>query len=214
MKRLLCGLASLLVLGAAWADKPVAPVTVENTPLPVTVGNTVGVTGTVGIAGTPSVKATIVGTPGVTIQNGPSEPIPVTVDPYPRTPFQIAISLQFPENAQQVSGSFSVPSGMRLVVETVSIRGGLAADQQLTQWSISVAAGAVCTHALSLPPTAAVLADLNVKLYSSNNLVRLYADPGTQVSMQISRYPAIGNPGFFGFVSGYLVPVGSPSLAP
>lgn len=212
MRRLLCGLVSLFVLGAAWAEKT-APVTVENTPLPVTVENTIGVNGTVGIAGTPSVQATIIGTPGVTIQNAPDQPIPVSVDPYPRTPFQIAIRMQFPTNGYDVSGSFSVPSGMRLVIETVSIRGGLAASEQLTHWGITVAAGAACTHALNMP-SSMTLPDLNTRMYSSNDLVRLYADPGTQVSMQLSRFPAVGSPGFFGFVSGYLVPIGSASLAP
>jgi hypothetical protein len=176
--------------------------------LSVTVENTPGVN----VVNTPSVS--VVGTPGVTIQNGPDRPVPVTVDPYPRRPFQQAIRLQFPDDTQRVSGSFSVPSGMRLVIETVSIVGGLPADQQFTEWSISVAVGAICTHGLSLPPTATVVPDFNAKLYSSSNLVRLYADPDTEVSMHLSRYPTSGTPGFFGFVSGYLVPVGSPSLGP
>jgi len=153
----------------------------------------------------------------VIIENDPANPVPVSTESYPRVPFQKAMRLQFPDKEGDVWGSFLVPAGKRLVIETVSLRGAvpLKGDQQIIQWGIQTISGnEIMTHGLSVSPTATLPGTINARWYSCSNQTRLYANPGTEVKGWLARYPTDGEPGFFMFISGYLVSLHSPSLAP
>jgi hypothetical protein len=103
---------------AAAPTIPAIPVTVANTPLPVT--GTV----TANISGTPTVNANINGTPNVnaTIVNPSSSPLLVRDVDAGRSPFEIRLTFNIDDGSAVNQTQFDVPSGKRLVIEHVSAR--------------------------------------------------------------------------------------------
>lgn len=83
-------------------------------------------------------------------------------------PFQKAVASQFPDNGPSVSESLLVPSDKWLVIETVSLSGVMAADQQLTLWGITTALDGGMTHALNISSTA-ILPTINSRVYSASS---------------------------------------------
>ena len=156
----------------------------------------------------------VVGTPGVTVENDDFNPIPVEVMPaFPRMPFT------FRDVASQNSGtditiSFTVPSDKRLVIELATARVEPGPGGEIRFSSIQLTTnGTRAAHFFSIP-----LSCTNCfsggNTYQTAQPLRLYADPDTSVAIAVARTVGSGFYRVQGSVSGYLVPLDSPSLEP
>lgn len=191
------------------------PVTVTNTPLPITVATPLPVTGNVGISGTANVNITNTTLPvtvqnpttGVTVNNGPTAPVPVeNMDNPAYQPFQREIDWTNDPTQMGGSGSFIVPEGKRLVIEQISAQIGLAAGQA---WAFSVSTtvnNTTASHRFIVTQSPITSGGDYQIVYYVDRLVRIYADPGTTVTVDVQNTLA-GNGRGWSAVSGYLVDV-------
>jgi hypothetical protein len=100
-------------------------------------------------------------------------------------PFQWSDHKGLSHESSGIGFQVSVPAGKRLVIEMVTASAELAPGQRPTTFSVqTIAGGTSATHFL---PLAQVGHD---GIWASAHQVRLYADPGTQVSIALSRRPA------------------------
>lgn len=154
----------------------------------------------------------VVNTPTVKIDS--TNPVMLhDVDNAALQPFQASASGHF------VEGSFStgsvpitqVPGGKRLIIEHVSVNGATSPGQKLILASIGVTqqnanGGQPIFHYLVINPE---VTDAFANRYYCSEAVRLYADPGTIVSLLATRDSSAGS--LFGAVqytiSGYFIDV-------
>lgn len=143
-----------------------------------------------------------------------STPVPVTIDGnISRIPFQRQQqSLQVP-NTISVLHDYQVPDDSTLVIESFSVYAELPSSQVLFRSSITTtASGEFAEHHFDLTQFAEIL---DKRFYRGIHSVRLYADPGTTVTIEIAKQDvATGTLTVFSSISGYLVPVGATSLGP
>jgi hypothetical protein len=143
-----------------------------------------------------------------------ADPLPVVVEEnFRRIPFQEQKqSLQL-DNAINVTHSYRVPNGFILVIESFSASGTLPTRQVLRRSSITTtASGASAEHHFNLSKVSEID---NYKHYSGLHSVRLYADSGTNVDIQIVKQNvASGKLTVFTSISGYLIPEGATRLGP
>ena len=134
----------------------------------------------------------------VVVVNTPAQPVPVVatitgpvtaaITPS-KEPFQQDVSVLVDAGVLSNTVSFAVPSGKRLVLEYVSGNTRVD-DQELVRVNILTTAGGVsATHTLApivfhRPFEAPTHADFIV---TYGQTVRIYADPGTQVSVMATR---------------------------
>ena len=224
MKKTITGsIAAIIFLASALiadAESP-KPVTVENTP-------------NVNIANTPAVQAqqngnwnvSINGTPGVTIQNGPLNPVPVTTPSSPRQPFQTAGQFQLLLAVPSASINLPVPNGKILVIEQVSaFVDFLPEPQEIVYLQVLTEQqdGSSASFYFPVPKvgTAGTIFisgnNLTGNAFAASHAVRLYGASGTNVRFLVQRSSGQVT-GFEPLVrvslSGYLVPTDSPNLAP
>ncbi|MGE5893410.1 MAG: hypothetical protein ACM34I_05095 [bacterium] len=200
---------------AASAEQP-KPVTVENTP-------------NVNVINTPSVSAqqsgdwnvAITGTPGVTIKNGPSEPVPVVLPVSQREPYQVQGQFELLLAVPSASIEFPVPQDKMLVIEQISsFVDFLPEPQEIVFLQFSTDAAAFYFSVPKLGPAGTIFIEGNLltgNAYGATHQVRLYGSPGGNVRFLVER--AAGqvtgfNPLVRVALSGYLIPPDSPSLAP
>ena len=183
-----------------------APVTVMNTPLPVTGSVNAAVTGTVGITGTPSVNATITNSSvpvsgtvavsslptvnlggNVTVGNTSANPVLTQATDNPASqPFQ------FFNTTESFPGfSFTVPGHKELVIEYLYIACFSPTNIQPTfAFQLNTAAGGFA-GIYKFAPTASTVNGGG--FLSTNQTVRIYADPGTEVGISLIG-ASIGSP--------------------
>ena len=128
------------------------------------------------------------------VTNTPAEPVPVVQ--LAQQPVQFTLSRGLQE--------YTVPAGIRLVIEHVS--GTISStDDVITGATIRTSVGApiLGSHVFQLTLE---FSDGSVRLYSFGGPARLYADPGTIVTVGISHLGS-GTPNVNAVVSGYLVDV-------
>jgi len=168
----------------------------------------------VAVQNTPNVVVT--GSVGATIKNGPSDPVPVrSVEPATE-PFQTSLSL-LDLTGQGSTAQFSVPPGKRMVIEQISMSGEARPGTQLSLFQIATAVasspyGGSLPHYLRLPALTPVLGHPELsEFFSADYLTKIYADPGTVVSIKMavtaSPFPHVGIGSATVTISGYLVPI-------
>lgn len=190
---------------------PTKPVKVVNTPAePVPV--TGSITGSVNVVNTPAVNAQqsgewnvgIVGTPTVglspsanTVKIDPSSALPVNNSA--NQPFQSLRVFQIANGEREGFSSFSGPNGKQLVIEYVSAIQTVPTDDVTFYRIQTTAGGNSVTH--YMPP---------VTVGGERMLgqqVKLYADPGTEVSVSAFRRSVGGLVTVNLIISGHLVDV-------
>jgi len=201
-------LALLFVPALAFAADRVTVATVAGKPTPAT---------NVNVVNTPNVN--VLSSPAVNVGNTSDNPVPVAIvdgnaAAVTREPFQFMAS-KVNQTADVGYLTFAVPADKRLVIENVS----MSARLQLTQavWEFSIE-----TLLTEQPGVAHVVPvfkqaeSTTQAFFSAGQQVRLYADGGTTVFLRI--YLTNADPAnyynFFASVSGYLIPITSPSLGP
>ena len=180
-----------------------APVTVVNTPLPVTGDMHISATShrplpvelthmpTVGLAGGASV---LVGNPlsnPVNIRDATEAMQPVSVGQ--AFPFSLP-----PGGVFQQMGFFTVPAGKRLVIEYVSGQCNLPAGQ--TFWVQLVTPGSFINTSQSNPASS-----VNASSATLGHVVRKYVDQGATLLVSVFRSDTTGSGSCFVSVEGHLV---------
>ena len=168
----------------------------------------------------PLVDANIVNTPSVTIENVLSNPIPVTTDTFPRIPYQGWVRIEIPAGLGIAEGSFKPPlpkSRGILVIEQVATRATLQDNVVPHILTISIDNHEVyISQYLNLPTITDVPGGGGRKAISSQT-VRLYHELSRNfddLSVVYGRRPNDSSLAADIRISGYIVPEGSPSLAP
>jgi hypothetical protein len=111
------------------ATLPSIPVSVTNTPLPVTGSVNANVTGAVGVTSLPAVQLS--GTPAVSLNTTPATPLYVDADRPARNGFNTSC---FTGNVDSINGQAScslltIPAGRQVVIETISCQAELYTGQ-------------------------------------------------------------------------------------
>jgi hypothetical protein len=201
------------------------PVTVTNTPLPVSLQGSATVSGNVNVANTPDVNVAnqptvnlasgttvgINGTPTVNLGSGATVGIDPSangvrdVDNPARHAFQQRVSVDAPQTGVFSEGSFQVPSGKRLVIEFISA--DVAAPGGPPPLVFIQAIGGGGKSVVNIPLGQADASDPSQTVWTGNTFTRLYADGGTYVGVLLgsaSNAPA-GDINMVASISGYLV---------
>lgn len=157
----------------------------------------------------------ITNTPNVIVGNTARNPVPVVMsdaNTNAREPFQSVQWSALSESSKQVVLGFRVPDDNILVIETITARVRLNEGDQVGEIMVrTVVKDRACDH--NLPVFVQGTSDGYTHFIGAHP-VRLYAYPGSRVNSYYSRSPNGGNYYFRTSVSGYLIPKGSPSLAP
>jgi len=125
------------------------------------------------------------------------------VDNAARQPVQFQLTVSGQDGMGNIGGTaYTVPPGKRLVIETVT--GNISVPvPQFVEYHLGVTAGGmVLSHLIHVDPPIAFNGYNNIY---TTVAARLYADPGTDVSLGVFRGPAIGTWTAKLTVSGYLV---------
>ncbi len=139
---------------------------------------------------------------------------------FPRTPFQFTAHGEFVAGSMSNEVTLEVPSGKRLVIETVTTKVEVPADHQVTSVTVRTDVGGVTAwHEIPVSKGATFTSAFKNKLnlYGGAEQVRLYADPGSTVSIMAHRDVDVCPPlcgSSMVYISGYLISEYSPSLAP
>jgi hypothetical protein len=174
-----------------------APVTVVNTPLPVTLSGSVSGT----------VQAEQSGPWSVTVGNAAGSPVLVRdVDRESPEPFQMNIHLTINAGDLFDGEAFSVPAGKRLVIECVTARTDVFPGQETEVFVTTTVGGQPVSHVV---PGAIQKLDFAPGQYDetvSAQLVRFYADAGSTVGVGMRRNLSTNDAGGNVTISGYLLP--------
>ena len=190
-----------------------APVTVVNTPLPVT--------GNVTAAQSGPWNVNIDNTPGVNIANMPAVSLAPgasirDADNPARQPFQIALLVQLDPGVAVADNLFPVPDGKRLVIEYVSGFGEIPIGQSLTNVSVSTSVRGDTPPNQSPPVVSHFFVPTVTGSYNgtvNNNVIsaqtRFYSDGcnGCYVQVQANRNGTNGSADFHFSIAGYLVDI-------
>jgi len=133
-----------------------------------------------------------------------------------REPFQFTTRADWQDGKLQTEVAFDVPPKKRLVIENISATHECPVGQEITSTQVrTVVNNVIAWHSVFVPKTGNF--ENKVDVYSGGQQVRVYADPGTTVTILVHKntsqcpFP----PGTtMVFVSGYLISDKSPSLAP
>jgi hypothetical protein len=180
-------------------------VNVVNTPLPVQ--GTVNV-GNFPASSTVSGSVSITGTPNVKVTNTRSAPVLTRdVDNPALQPFQNSQVISTPAGLLGGDGTFTVPAGKRLVIEFLSFQGSWPAGQATTRLFIGVcnSGGGQCQTEFFLPAISQGPDFGGNSLFAASSPMRLYADPGTDVTVSVRRNATAGTGLAVVAISGYLV---------
>ncbi len=202
------GLAGLIGLtdpprsGAAASSG--APVTVINTPLPISPTGTQTVAGTVSITGTPTVHVTNMPTVGIDSLNNTIKIVHDAENPA-RQPFQATVSWTL--DNQQNEAFIAVPANKVLVIEYVSFNLGLPTGQKFQDVRVSTGQGGnfVLHH---MTPTFTGTGGIT-DFFTVSQQARLYADNigFGAIACDVLRNSGTGSGFASCSVSGYLVNV-------
>jgi hypothetical protein len=140
---------------------------------------------------------------------------PPRAQPFMRIPFQFTARADWEDGKLQTEVAFNVPH-KRLVIENISATLECPIDQEITSTSVrTIVNNVVAWHSLFVPKTG--IFENKLQVYSGGQQVRVYADPETKVIVLVSKNtPKCVHPcgTTLVFISGYLLPVNSLSLAP
>jgi hypothetical protein len=154
----------------------------------------------------------------VKVVNTATQPVPVSVaqpvqvrntDHPARQAYQTLLSANIPSGEAGGSSSFTVPPGKQLVIEYVSILGVLEEGEKFLMAVINtqVGTGPSVDHVFPLQDRGQVIEGVNpTHFWVGNEQTRIYADPGTTVSVSGQRNNVNPTTGSVSFrISGHLV---------
>jgi hypothetical protein len=162
----------------------------------------------VNVVNTPTVEAIqsgdwnvqITGTPTVNLNNSTANPVWVRDVNEARQPHTSQILINFSEGAPTASGAFpAVPAGKRLVVEHVSVYGGVPTAQKV--FALITRPNNV-NHAVVLHPQAAFF---NFDYFTASESVKLYFDAGMSPGAFANRNNTTGTSNLIFTISGYFI---------
>lgn len=195
---------------APMADRDVRVINTTTEPVPTVAQGTTAIAGNVNITSMPTVKAQqfgswnvdITNTPSVQVGNTATNPVQVRdVDSPARQPFQKGIAVTIPAGTGFESAFFQVPAGKRLVIEYVSNDGS---SSPLQMRIATVVASEEVVHRFV---TTRLENGIYSPIFVMSQQTRLYADPGTYVTVVLMT-PGNQSASLFGVaISGYLVDV-------
>ncbi len=168
----------------------------------------------VNVVNTPDVN--VVNTPGVTIENSTLEPVPVIMDEVTRIPYQgkAIVSIPAAQTSALATFSPSLPTSGMLVIEQISIYANLPADVEYGYYAVRTRMeGDIYFWSFNSPILSPP--SFTPRHMRGTETVRLYHDlsyaPPEAVFFRFNwAYDATA----YVRISGYIVPEGSPSLAP
>jgi hypothetical protein len=142
-------------------------------------------------------------------------PLPVSgtvfvrdVDNPARQPFQIGFPFTMNSGTEQVFQSITVPDGKRLVIEYVSMgSGSVPVGQHLFIILRTFVGGVGAFHYVAVTPQGRLAPPNVADTFVASQPMRVYADPGTTVTIQMQRDSGYAACGPNLTVSGYLVDV-------
>jgi len=117
-------------------------------------------------------------------------------------PFQQEVELSIGPANSAAYASISVPSGKRLVIEYLSLFGDLPAGQKLSVSLATIVSGLRASYRPQILTQDAGDGTLSV---SANQVMRVYGDPGTIVSINATRNSSSGSSPLTVSVSGYYI---------
>lgn len=127
------------------------------------------------------------------------------VDNPARQPIQSDTVLQMPDVTKDITGTlFHVPLKKRLVIEFVSAEVSILENEKFVMRIQTKLNGAIVNHFMA--PNF-VGKEFNNDIFVVSEQTRLYADPGTDVSIQIHRNAGGGIGDIESSISGYLVDI-------
>jgi hypothetical protein len=191
----------------AQPQKDVVVVNDQNNPVPVVAEGTTVVSGKVSVDNTPNVQ----------VANTAANPALVrNVDEGSRQPFHLQLRLDLPSGTDSQSVSFTLPSGKRLVIEFVSMRGILPPNQSVFM-NILTYAPTLFNGQLGVGSAFHNPLVVDQGMFGVQHFVgvaqqlRIYAEPNQPVRVDIGRDLSFQFPGgeasFTVTLSGYLVDV-------
>lgn len=121
-----------------------------------------------------------------------------------KNPFQTGLEMTLGAGMPIVDGFFVVPAGKRLVIEYISGQAFLPAGQTLL---LSIMCRAQDDGVWHYLPATTIGRFGNEDCFQYGGLVRLYADPGSAVALQLSRDSLAGAGAGRVSLSGYLVSI-------
>ncbi len=158
----------------------------------------------------------------VTVVNSEAEPVPVVTEDERniRTPFAVRVTTPFgmfrgiPTSDRVAGDDFTVPAGQILVVEHISLRATMANEDEIGYVEARFASDSESvTHYLPVQTdTRSLPASSTQKIVSQGWQIRFFADPGSEIILNLNSIA--GSPGGVAIysLSGYLVPNDSPGL--
>lgn len=194
LRQVMLTLAALATLSFAVSVTGAGPTTAEDAK-PVAVVNS------------PVVQAQQAGSWNVNIGNASANPIPVRdVDsPARAVAYLHRFFCNIPEGAVICSSSDSLPPGMRLVVETISLEARSMELNQKPLFALSFDVNGE-SRAMQLPLiNEGIVENPAGQRYSAAHNVRLYTDAASEITASFSRDVGIGSLSTRAWVSGYLV---------
>lgn len=126
--------------------------------------------------------------------------LPVVIAVTATEPFQQEVELSIGPANSAAYASIAVPSGKRLVVEYLSLFGNLPAGQRLSVSLATLVSGLRASYRPQINTQDAGDGTVSV---SANQVMRVYADPGTIVSVSAARNSSSGSNSLTVSVSGY-----------
>jgi hypothetical protein len=136
-------------------------------------------------------------------------PLPVEVTNTPAAePVQHKCVCVISGGSATTTDTVTVPSGRRLVIEFVSVRAlvpiGQTPEVQIFTGTGGLPSGTTSMgHSIALPVTP--VPGGSVDVYHASQPVRLYADPGSGVTIHVARFQTTGTATFEVTFSGHLV---------
>jgi hypothetical protein len=162
------------------------------------------VTGSTIIAGTPNMN--VVNSPTVNVGNPASSPVPIADVNHAMQPVQATVSVNIQDSQTAGQGTlYTVGASKRLVIEYVSMFCPGFVGVGFTGIIGTVVGGVSVGHLVTQIPATTV--PQSFPQAEAGGPVRLYADPGTSVTLQVSRTDNRVNIGCLFSFSGHLVNV-------
>jgi hypothetical protein len=110
-------------------------------------------------------------------------------------PFQLSQILTFPVGLLGSNADFTVPAGKRLVIEFVSFQLTMPSGQKPTFNFITIDNPGQATVTFSFPMlsefNAGIIGGVNSDVFIGTSLTRLYANPGSKVTLSVRRNAVI-----------------------
>lgn len=161
------------------------------------------------------VDAYIKDTVDVFVTNDAINPVPVTSVSYPREPWAVTQDILILDGSQFTNGNLgTVPAGKILVIENYTLR-AVANKSRLREAWIKIKTNGITILRENMVKDSIPVSEGNANIYYDDRQARFYCDEMTDIIFSPVRDGDLTeNISVRVSMSGYLVPVNSPSLAP